>query len=107
MSQQSELLKTIDTLPPKYLGEVIDFAGYLQHKAELETNANSANKAMGKDAKSSNEKLNLTKKELDEMLRTAKTPISDSLTGILSHLGDITIEQIREERLAKYLTTHC
>ncbi|MDR0456759.1 MAG: hypothetical protein LBH20_08775 [Treponema sp.] len=48
-------------------------------------------------------KLRLTKKELDEMLADAQTPISDSLTGILAHLGDITAEQIREERLAKYL----
>ena len=31
------------------------------------------------------------------------TPISDSLFGILSGLGDINLEQIREERLAKYL----
>ena len=50
-----------------------------------------------------NEKLRFTKKELSEILQNAKTPISDSLTGILAHLGDITIEQIREERLAKYL----
>ena len=50
-----------------------------------------------------NGKLRLSKQELDEMLQNAQTPISDSLTGILAHLGDITIEQIREERLAKYL----
>jgi len=48
-------------------------------------------------------KLRLSKPELDKMLRDAQTPISDSLTGILAHLGDITIEQIREERLAEYL----
>ena len=48
-----------------------------------------------------NGKLRLTKKELDEMLD--KSPITRELTGILSDLGDITIEQIREERLAKYL----
>jgi len=47
--------------------------------------------------------LHLTKKELDGMLQTAHTPISDSLTGILANLGNITVEQIREERLAKYL----
>ena len=34
MTQQAELLRSIDTLPPKYLGEVIDFVGYLQHKAQ-------------------------------------------------------------------------
>jgi hypothetical protein len=48
-------------------------------------------------------KLRLTKKELDEMLANAQTPISDSLTGVLAYLGPITAEQIREERLAKYL----
>ena len=48
-------------------------------------------------------KLRLSKQELDEILRNAQTPISDSLTGILAHLGDITVEQIREERLSKYL----
>jgi hypothetical protein len=31
------------------------------------------------------------------------TPISDSLFGILSGLGDISLEQIREDRLAKHL----
>ena len=30
------------------------------------------------------------------------TPISDSLLGILSNPGDINLEEIREERLAKY-----
>ena len=30
------------------------------------------------------------------------TPVSDSLLGILSNLGDISLEDIREERLAKY-----
>ena len=28
------------------------------------------------------------------------TPLTDALSGILSHVGDISIEQIREERLA-------
>jgi len=38
MTQQAELLyKRIDTLPPKYFGEVIDFVGYLEHKAQQET----------------------------------------------------------------------
>ena len=48
-------------------------------------------------------KFRLSKKELDEILQNAQTPVSDSLTGILAHLGDITVEQIREERLAEYL----
>jgi hypothetical protein len=36
MTQQAELLKRIDTLPPKYFGEVIDFVGYLEQKARQE-----------------------------------------------------------------------
>jgi hypothetical protein len=36
MTQQAELIKNIDTLPPKYLGEVIDFVAYLQKKAQQE-----------------------------------------------------------------------
>ena len=31
------------------------------------------------------------------------TPLTDSLSGILSSLGDISLEEIREERLAKHL----
>ena len=31
------------------------------------------------------------------------TPRADRLLGVLSHLGDISFEEIREERLAKYL----
>ncbi|MCL2067254.1 MAG: hypothetical protein FWG99_07285 [Treponema sp.] len=36
MTRQAELLNIVDKLPPKYFGEVIDFAGYLQHKARHE-----------------------------------------------------------------------
>jgi hypothetical protein len=31
------------------------------------------------------------------------TPLTDALSGILSSLGDISLEQIRDERLAKHL----
>jgi len=54
-----------------------------------------------KPALTTSPKLNITIKELDEMLENC--PITRELSGILSDLGDITIEQIREERLAKYL----
>ena len=30
------------------------------------------------------------------------TPLTDALSGILSNLGDISLEEIRAERLAKY-----
>ena len=32
------------------------------------------------------------------------TPRADALLGILSHIGDISHDEIRAERLAKYLT---
>jgi hypothetical protein len=35
--------------------------------------------------------------------KKSATPLTDSLSGILSELGDISLEDIREERLAKYL----
>jgi hypothetical protein len=31
------------------------------------------------------------------------TPRADALLGVAANLGDITLDQIREERLAKYL----
>jgi hypothetical protein len=31
------------------------------------------------------------------------TPRADRLLGIAAHLGDISLEEIREERLAKYI----
>ena len=36
MIQQVELLNKIDKLPPQYIGEVYDFVGYLQQKAQQE-----------------------------------------------------------------------
>ena len=36
-------------------------------------------------------------------LRSQPTPLADSLLGVAANLGDITLEQIRDERLAKHL----
>jgi hypothetical protein len=44
--------------------------------------------------------------DTQQEVNTAKnspTPISDSLVGILSGIGDIDIDEIRMERLAKHL----
>jgi hypothetical protein len=38
MTGHAELLKKIDTLSPKYYGEVFDFVGYLQQRAQNEKN---------------------------------------------------------------------
>ena len=37
-----------------------------------------------------------------KMLDGASTPIADSLLGVASSLGDITLEEIREERLSHH-----
>jgi hypothetical protein len=46
-------------------------------------------------------KIRLTKEMIDEMLEDC--PITRSLTGILSGLGDVDLDEIRMERLAKHL----
>ena len=97
MTQYAELHRNIDKLPPKYFGEIISFVAYLQHKAQNdEISSSKTATTQGK-----NGKIRLTKKELDEMLE--KSPITRELSGLLSDLGDITAEQIREERLARHL----
>ena len=50
--------------------------------------------------KTANKKIGMTRKELDDFLKNAHTPHSDALLGILSDYGDISIEEIRGERLA-------
>ena len=50
MTEHAELLKEIDRLPPKYVGEVFDFVGYLRQKAQMETEDSiAAYKAMAAD----------------------------------------------------------
>jgi len=34
MTQQDELFREIEKLPPQDFGQVIDFVGYLQHRAQ-------------------------------------------------------------------------
>ena len=53
------------------------------------------------EQKDMNKKIGMTRKELDEFLKNADTPISESLLGILK--TDMTIDEIRMARLAKHL----
>jgi len=92
MTQQAELYRRIDTLPQKFFGEVIDFVGYLEHKAKQEI------KPIKPAAKDNNGKIKLTKEFIDELLADETLR---SLTGILH--TDMTIDEIRDERLAKHL----
>jgi len=88
------MAEDFDTLPTEYIGEVIDFVGYLRQKtrrsafAEQKTSEN-------------NDKIRLTRKELDKMLQDC--PHTLALSGILSGVGDVDLDEIRMERLAKHL----
>ena len=53
------------------------------------------------EPKATIKKIGMTRKELNEFLKNAHTPISDSLLGILK--TDMTIDEIRMARLAKHL----
>ena len=105
MSQQAELLNKINKIPPKYFGELIDFLGYLQHKAQQEQCANNTEpeQESGENTVSipidSNGKFLLTKEIIEEMER--KSPTLHKLAGILH--TDMTLEEIRMARLAKHL----
>ena len=50
MTEHAELIKEIDKLPAKYIGEVIDFIGYLRQKTQNENDDDiDAYKAMAAD----------------------------------------------------------
>ena len=65
--------------------------------------ADSKQPTLKADAASSkgNKKIGMTRTEIDEFLKNAHTPISDSLLGILK--TDMTLAEIRMARLAKHL----
>jgi len=98
MTQQAELFREIDRIPQKYFGEVINFLGYLQHKAQQEASDNELEKIL---PTGNNEKIRFTREELDEMVKNSKAV--QELSGILSGMGDVDLDEIRMERLAKHL----
>jgi hypothetical protein len=50
MTEQVSLIKEIDTLPSRYIGEALDYIGYLRQKAQNENDDDiEANKAMAAD----------------------------------------------------------
>jgi len=103
MTQQAELLNKIDKIPQKYFGEVIDFLGYLQHKAQQEEKNNKLEQESHENIitipTDSNGKFILTKELLDEMEKNS--PTLHKLAGILH--TDMTLDEIRMARLAKHL----
>jgi len=94
MTQQAELLRKIDTLPPEYFGEVIAFVGHLQQKTRQ-------SKPTQQKTSENNGKIRFTRRELDEMLQDC--PHTLALSGILSDMGDVDLDKIRMEKLAKHL----
>ena len=111
MTQQAELMNKIDKIPPKYLGEVIDFLGYIQHKIQQEAQLKQCESNAESEQKSgecainipmdSNGKFILSKELLEEM--EMRSPLTHSLSGILSGMGDVDLDKVRMERLAKHL----
>jgi len=108
MTQQAELLNEIEKIPQKYFGEVINFLGYLQHKALQEASNSEPEDACKRQesgecviplSTDSNGKFILTKELIDEMAKNS--PTLHKLTGILH--TDMTIDEIRMARLAKHL----
>ena len=51
--------------------------------------------------KNSNGKFRISRQELDELRKNS--PISQSLSGILSGLGDVDLDEVRMARLARQL----
>ena len=49
MIGSAELIKEIDRLPPKYLGQVFDFVSHLRQKAQNDNDDEAAYKAMAAD----------------------------------------------------------
>jgi hypothetical protein len=72
-------------------------------KVRLEVNVIPFVKNEEKPVAAKPQKLFTSRKELEEFLKNAETPHTDALAGIVAHLGDITVEQIRDERLARHL----
>jgi len=119
--RQFWMTEDFDTLPTEYIGEVIDFVGYLQQKtrqnkfagrtvslekaAEMAVEDYRNDKVLtafaGQESSENNNDIRLTKKELDEMLQSC--PHTLALSGILSGMGDVDLDEIRMERLARHL----
>ena len=54
-----------------------------------------------KTEKPSNKKKLITRQELDELRKNS--PTLHELSGILSHLGDVDLDEVRKARLARQL----
>ena len=105
MTQRAELLDKIDKIPQKYFDEVIDFLGNLQNKAQQEANNTKLEQETGGYTAQltidNNGKIILTKELIEELEKNS--PNTRALSGILSGMGDVDLDKVRMERLAKHL----
>ena len=105
MTQNAELLNKINRLPARYFNEAIDFIGYLQYKAQQEANNTEPKQEIRESSiqysTDNNGKILLTKELINEMLQ--KSPNTHALSGILSGTGDVDLDKVRMERLARHI----
>jgi hypothetical protein len=80
MSQTELLLKKVEGLSPDYMAQIFDFIDQLTHKAPPA--GETAPKSAG---------------------NTPATSRAERLLGALSSAGDISLDEIKAERLGKYL----
>ena len=69
--------------------------------AKISDTASGTQEAIAVSSSSNNEKIRFTKQELDEMVKNS--PTLHKISGILSQLGDVDLDEVRKARLAKHL----
>jgi hypothetical protein len=68
MTFQAIIQKEIEALPSRYYGEIVDFIGYLRHKAQTETQANSAEQIRVREMECVNRHAEELNKEMEDVL---------------------------------------
>ena len=68
MTYQAIIQKEIEALPSQYYGEVVDFIGYLQHKAQIETQANSTEMMRVREMECINRHAEELNREMEDVL---------------------------------------
>jgi len=68
MTYQAIIQKEIEALPSQYYGEVVDFIGYLRHKAQTETQTNSAEQIRAREMECINRHAEELNREMEDVL---------------------------------------
>ena len=83
-----EILSSIQNLPEEYLGELVNFIEYLQHKNSLKTNQDNQNFAVVGD----NLTTKITPEESEQIIKEILTEVGDSIDSIPS-LDDYAVSR--------------